>query len=107
MAIGMTPLARPEGFGFIDFDGVGLKFGGLEPFFGFLPFGVVEIDSALLLIGEQLAVGRPDGRDNALGIGLLQKIGERYRFFRRCLSEEGCKGKNEQDDDANAHIASV
>ena len=44
--------------------------------------GFVEQDSALTTIGEELAVGRPDGGYCAAArIGLLQEIGQSDRFF--------------------------
>ena len=46
-----------EGFGFVYFDGVGFEFGGLEPVFGFLTGGIVEVNGALAVIGEELAIG--------------------------------------------------
>ena len=61
----------PKGFGFIHFYGSRFEFGGLEPFLRFLAGGFVEIDGALLTIGEKLTVGRPDGRDGATGIRLF------------------------------------
>ena len=54
---GDASILPAEGFGFVHFDGVGFEFGGLEPVFGFLMGGFVEVNGALAAIGEELAIG--------------------------------------------------
>lgn len=60
---GDAAILPAEGFGFADFDGGDFEFGEVEPLFRFLAEGVVEVDFLLLAVGEELAVGGPDGGD--------------------------------------------
>jgi hypothetical protein len=72
---------------------------------------IVKIDGALLAIGEELTIWRPNGRKGAARERLLKKVGQRGDFLSgisgRRLRDEWCYCAKKQECETDGHTVSV